>query len=248
MLAPQLLLAPAADIKPGDHTTGHFLGLTWNIDTMYTTVLAAAITIAMFWYVTRGASARTPGKPQLIFEGIVTQVRSYAAQALGHDVPAWVVSLGVTLFSFILICNWMAWVPSGHDPERLGPPTADVNLTYALAFTVAVLYTYLGVKRKGAGGYFGGWFTVKPPIRVPIILLEQIINPLSLALRLFGNIFAGGIMLAVIALLPFKLFLFYGAANIAWKLFDSGFIAPIQAFIFSFLTILYLGMASAEEH
>jgi F-type H+-transporting ATPase subunit a len=113
---------------------------------------------------------------------------------------------------------------------------------------VVVLYTYLGVKRKGAR-YVGDWFRAKPfPIRTFVLLLEQIVNPLSLSLRLFGNIFAGTIMLAVIALLPAYIFPLYGAANVAWKLFDSGFIAPIQAFIFSFLTILYFGFATAEEH
>jgi F-type H+-transporting ATPase subunit a len=145
------------------------------------------------------------------------------------------------------MCNWLAWIPSGHDPERLGPPTADTNLVYAMAITVVVLYVIAGVKAKGRR-YVGEWFTAKPAIRRPILLLEQIINPLSLSLRLFGNIFAGGIMLAVIALLPSYLFFLYGPFNIIWKLFDSGFIAPIQAFIFSYLTILYFGFAVSEEH
>ena len=91
-------------------------------------------------------------------------------------------------------------------------------------------------------------FTVKPAIRRPILVLEQVVNPLSLSLRLFGNIFAGGIMLAVIALLPFYLFPLYGFADFVWRIFDSGFIAPIQAFIYAFLTILYFGFATAEEH
>jgi F-type H+-transporting ATPase subunit a len=85
-------------------------------------------------------------------------------------------------------------------------------------------------------------------VRTFILVLEQFVNPLSLSLRLFGNIFAGGIMLAVIALLPFYLFPLYGLADFFWRLFDSGLIAPIQAFIYSFLTILYFGFATAEEH
>jgi F-type H+-transporting ATPase subunit a len=240
-------MRPAADIKVGDHPTFHFLGMPFNIDTMYTTVIAGAATVALFLWIARTATKEKPGKIQLLLEGIITQVRGYAEQSLGHAVPSWLVPMGVCLFSFILMCNWLAWIPSGHDPERLGPPTADVNLTYALAIAVVIAYTYLGVKRKGIR-YVTGWFTAKPGIRVPILLLEQIVNPLSLALRLFGNIFAGGIMLAVIALLPAVWIPLYGAANIIWKLFDSGFIAPIQAFIFTFLTILYFGMATAEEH
>jgi F-type H+-transporting ATPase subunit a len=188
-----------------------------------------------------------PNRTQIVTEVVITQVRGYLEDAVGHDVPPYLVPFGATLFLFILFCNWMAWFPSGHSPERLGPPTADVNLVYALALTVVVLYTYLGVKRKGFR-YVGDWFTAKPAIRRPILLIEQFVNPLSLSLRLFGNIFAGGIMLSVIALLPFYLFPLYGLADFGWRLFDSGLIAPIQAFIFSFLTILYFGMATAEEH
>ena len=78
------------------------------------------------------------------------------------------------------------------------------------------------------------------------MVIEQIVNPLSLSLRLFGNIFAGGIMLAVIALLPFYLFPLYGVGDFVWRIFDSGLIAPIQAFIFSFLTILYFGFGNGR--
>jgi F-type H+-transporting ATPase subunit a len=243
----RLMALPASTITVGDHPTVQFLGMTFNVDTMYTTVIAGVLTLLFMFYVARRSTTGVPSKLQWIVEQIIIQVRTYVEQAVGHDVPVWLVPLGVTLFVFILFCNWLAWVPSGHSPERLGPPTADTNLTYALAFVVVVGYVYLGIKRKG-GRYVGDWFTAKPPIRRPILILEQIVNPLSLSLRLFGNIFAGGIMLAVIALLPGYLFLLYGSFNIVWKLFDSGFIAPIQAFIFSFLTILYFGFAVAEEH
>jgi F-type H+-transporting ATPase subunit a len=237
----------AANITVGDHPHTTFLGLTFNVDTMYTTLIAVAVTVGFLWYVARKASSAVPNRLQIITELVITQTRTYVEDAVGHDVPSWLVPFGVTLFFFILFCNWLAWIPSGHSPERLGPPTADVNLVYALALTVVVLYTYLGVKRKGAG-YVKDWFTAKPAIRRPILVLEQVVNPLSLSLRLFGNIFAGGIMLAVIALLPFYLFPLYGAADFFWRLFDSGLIAPIQAFIFSFLTILYFGFATTEEH
>jgi F-type H+-transporting ATPase subunit a len=241
------VLRPAATIKVGDHPTFHLLGMAFNIDTMYTTAIAGAITVALFLWIARTATVEQPGKVQLALETIVTQVKSTVEQAVGHNVPPVLVPLGVCLFTFILMCNWLAWIPSGHSPERLGPPTADTNLTFAMTAIVVILYIYAGVKAKGRR-YVTDWFTAKPRIRVGVLLLEQIINPLSLSLRLFGNIFAGGIMLAVIALLPVYLFPFYGAFNIAWKLFDSGFIAPIQAFIFSFLTVLYFGMATAEEH
>jgi F-type H+-transporting ATPase subunit a len=245
MSAPMAIVA--ATINVGDHPTTRFLGMTFNLDTMYTTVLAALLTVVFLYWVARKATSEVPNKVQVVTEAVVTQARNYIEDAVGHDVPSWLVPLGVSLFFFILFCNWLAWIPSGHHPERLAPPTADVNTVYAMTVLVVILYTYLGVKRKGRR-YVTDWFTVKPAIRRPILVLEQIVNPLSLSLRLFGNIFAGGIMLAVIALLPFYLFPLYGLADFGWRLFDSGLIAPIQAFIYSFLTILYFGFATAEEH
>ena len=239
----------AADIKVGEHSpTWHFLGLTFNGDTMYTTLIAAALTCGFLYYVARKATSAVPNKVQVITEVVIKQARTYIEDAVGHDVPPWLVPLGISLFFFILFCNWLGWFPSGHHPERLAPPTSDVNTVYAMTVTVVLLYTYLGIKRKG-GRYVGDWFTAKPKgIRTFILIMEQFVNPLSLSLRLFGNIFAGGIMLAVIALLPFYLFPLYGLADWGWRLFDSGLIAPIQAFIYSFLTILYFGFATAEEH
>jgi F-type H+-transporting ATPase subunit a len=213
---------------------------------MYGTVIAGVATLLFMGFVARKVTSGVPSKTQIITETIVTQVRGYVEDAVHGDVPAWLVPLGVTLFVFILFCNWLAWIPSGHNPERLAPPTADTNLVYAMTFVVVILYSYLGFKRK-KHRYVVDWFAAPFP-RNLILLIEQVINPVSLSLRLFGNIFAGGIMLAVIALLPFYLFPLYGAFNVIWKLFDSGFIAPIQAFIYSFLTILYFGFATAEEH
>jgi len=238
----------AASINVGEHDpTWHFLGMTFNGDTMYTTLIAAAATVGFLYYVARKATSEVPNKVQVVTELVIQQARNYIQDAVGHDVPPWLVPLGIALFFFILFCNWLGWFPSGHHPERLAPPTADVNTVYALTVVVVMLYTYLGVKRKGLR-YVGDWFTAKPAIRRPILVLEQVVNPLSLSLRLFGNIFAGGIMLGVIALLPFYLFPLYGFADFGWRLFDSGLIAPIQAFIYSFLTILYFGFATAEEH
>ena len=238
----------AADITVGEHETFEFLGMTFNLDTMYATVIAGVATLLFLWWVARKASSHVPNKTQVVVETVVNQTRNFVSDAVHHTIPSWLVPLGVSLFFFILFCNWLGWFPSGHHPERLAPPTSDVNLVYAMTAWVVILYTYLGVKRKGSR-YVTDWFRAKPPgIRTFILLLEQIVNPLSLSLRLFGNIFAGTIMLAVIGLLPFYLFPLYGLGDFVWRIFDSGFIAPIQAFIYAFLTILYFGFATAEEH
>jgi F-type H+-transporting ATPase subunit a len=239
----------AATIEVGDHPHFKLLGLTFNVDTMYTTTIAAVITVLFLWWVASKATSGVPGRAQIVVETVLTQTRNYVEDAVGHDVPSWLVPLGFSLFFFILFCNWLEWIPSGHHPERLGPPTADINLTLALMVVVVVGYTYIGFKRRRFR-YLTGMFTAKPKIVGPFIaiVIDQIANPLALALRLFGNVLASGVMFAVIALLPVYLFWMYGPFNVVWKLFDIGLIFPIQAFIFSFLTILYFGLALADEH
>ena len=242
-------LVSAATIDVGTHPTFRFLGMTFNIDTMYCTAIAAAITLLLMWWIVRKATSEVPTKGQVVVEAVFNQARTYVEDAVGHDVPPWLVPLGFALFFFILFCNWLEWFPSGHHPERLAPPTSDTNLTFALTAVVVIGYTYLGFKRK-RGGYVKGMLTAKPPVIGPfiVIVIDQIANPLALALRLFGNVLASGIMFAVIGLLPLTWIWLYGPANIIWKLFDVGLILTIQAFIFSFLTILYFGFATAEEH
>lgn len=239
------------EIRVGEHPKWHFLGLTVNADTFYTTLIAGAVTVLLSIWVARRATSGVPNKVQVIYETVINQTRVYVEEALGKQAPPWLVPLGFVLFFFILFANWLSWFPSGHDigkgREYLAPPTADTNLTFALTAVVMGGYIYYGIKRKGIR-YVTSWFTAKPAIRRPILVIEQISNPLSLSLRLFGNIFAGTIMLAIIALLPTPLVWAQAGFNVAWKMFDDGFIAVIQAFIFAFLSILYFGFAAAEEH
>ena len=239
----------AADIAVGDHPTWHFLGMTFNVDTMYASAIAAVVTVVFMWLVARAATHREPSKGQIIVETVLQQVRTYVNQAVGHATPPWLVPLGFALFFFILFCNWLEWFPSGHHPEYLPPPTSDTNLTFALTAVVVVGYTYVGFKHKRRR-YVTDMITAKPPVVGAFIkiVIDQIANPLALALRLFGNVLASGIMFSVIGLLPLAWIWLYGPANVIWKLFDVGLILSIQAFIFAFLTILYFGFAVEEEH
>jgi F-type H+-transporting ATPase subunit a len=242
------LLADSS-IDVGKHPTFHWLGMTFNIDTMYTSAIAAVLLIALMLLVVRVLSSSVPTKGQVLVETVFTQARTYVEEAAGHAAPPWLIPLGFSLFFFILFCNWLEWIPSGHHPEYLAPPTSDTNLTFALTIVVVLGYTYVGFKHKRTR-YVTEMFTAKPPVVGAFIkiVIDQIANPLALALRLFGNVLASGIMFAVIGLLPVAWIWLYGPANIVWKLFDVGLILTIQAFIFSFLTILYFGFALAEEH
>jgi F-type H+-transporting ATPase subunit a len=157
----------------------------------------------------------------------------------------------VSLFVFILIANWLSVLPfqftnsDGQTAELLTPPASDINFVLALALLVFVCYHAAGFKKSGVIGY---------PIKVakghvaflaPINLVEEIAKPISLSLRLFGNMFAGVIMVGLIALLPTYIM---WMPNAVWKTFDL-FVGLIQAFIFALLTILYFSQAteSPEE-
>jgi F-type H+-transporting ATPase subunit a len=257
----QLMIAAAEEeddgaIQIGHHVEREFLGMTFNVDTIWTTLIAGTIVVILGFIarrqLTKDTEDHVPTKLQLVWETLVNWVTGQVEDNLGK-VNRTVVSLAVALFFFILIANWFEIIPSeiNHDTGHLLPaPTADTNLTYALAALVIIGVWSYGIRTKGVKGYFKH-FMEPFPILLPLNILEELIKPLTLALRLFGNIFAGGIMLSLIALLP--TYALWGP-NIIWKLFDM-FIGGIQAFIFALLTVLYFAMAGAghgdddhEEH
>jgi F-type H+-transporting ATPase subunit a len=244
------LLPMESDITIGEHVTRTWHGLTFNIDTIISTVVAGILVLLLgFWAVrsmTRTSDDHVPTKIQLLWETVVGQVNQQVEDNLGKVHP-YVAPLAISLFFFILFCNWLELLPTelNHDTHLLPAPTADTNLTYALAAVTMVSVWAYGIRTKGAKGYFKH-FTEPFPVLLPLNILEELIKPITLALRLFGNIFAGGIMLALITLIPIYAF---WLPNILWKAFD-GIIGVIQAFIFALLTVLYFAMASAghEEH
>ncbi len=246
------LLPLQTEIQIGEHVERQFLGMTFNMDTIWTTFVAGGLVLILgFWArsaLTKPEPDHVPTKVQLIWETIVGQVNTQVEDNLGRVHPV-VVPLAVALFFFILIANWLELLPTelNHDVHLLPAPTADTNLTYAMAVMVIVGVWIYGIREKGLKGYLKH-FLEPFPILLPLNILEELIKPLTLALRLFGNIFAGGIMLALIALIPPYIL---WAPNLIWKLFDM-FIGGIQAFIFALLTVLYFGMAAAghgdDEH
>lgn len=240
-----------SEITIGEHVTREFLGFTFNLDTIWGTLVAAALVLLLGFLARRALTKEThdhvPTKIQLIWESVVKEVNTQVEDNLGKVHP-YVTPLAISLFFFILFANWLELLPTelNHDVHLLPAPTADTNLTYAMAALVMVSVWVYGIRQKGVKGYFKHF--VEPfPILLPLNILEELIKPLTLALRLFGNIFAGGIMLALIALMPAYLL---WAPNLVWKLFDM-FIGGIQAFIFALLTVLYFAMAGAghgDEH
>jgi F-type H+-transporting ATPase subunit a len=247
----ETILAEGA-IEVGHHETAHWLGMTVNVDTVLATAIAGAVVIALAFFLrAKVTSTGVPGGVQLFWEAITIQMRGQIEQAIGMKIAPFVLPLAVTLFVFILVANWIAVLPvqygtaDGKTHELLKPPAADINFVLALALFVFLCYHGAGFWRRGLIGH---------PIKVlkghvaflaPINLVEEIAKPISLSLRLFGNIFAGGIMVSLIALFPWYI---QWLPNAIWKTFDL-FVGLIQAFIFSLLTILYFSQSmEMDEH
>jgi F-type H+-transporting ATPase subunit a len=231
-------LVASTDIEVGVHHTVTVFGLTLNIDTIYCTVIAGVIVCGLGLYIARRATDQVPNKLQLFWEMVIDTTKRQVEQTIGPQ-AGFVVPLAVSLFLFILIANWIELVPTGSG-EYLRSPTADINLPAALALSVIVWVHVVAIKERG-GAYIKGFF--QPVGLSPIKIVEEIAKPITLAMRLFGNLFSGGIMIALIALFPAYIL---PAPNILWKLFDAA-IGVIQAFIFALLTVLYFTFALSEE-
>lgn len=236
-----------ADITVGTHITRTIFGMTVDIDTVISTLVAAAILLAVGFYLRARATAGVPGKLQLAFESVVQGVENQVESSMG-DAGRPIVPLAFTLFLFILLANWLEMIPTGHSPQYLPPPSADVNFTFALAIFVILLVHATWIRHQGLKAYVRHYFRPQWWL-FPINVIEELTKPITLALRLFGNIFAGGLLLVIFAdAIPAKYIIPIPFLEVIWKLFDGLFVGPLQAFIFSLLTVLYFEAPIAGGH
>ena len=235
----------ALNIPVGDHVTTKVGGIEINLDTIWTTAIACAVVLGMGFYLRSRAKSGVPGKLQIFWETIIGTVGDQVEESLGPKYRQ-VVPLGVAIFMLVLFADWVEILPGlFHNTDYLPSPTADVNLTYALGLTVFVLTNIASVRARGLGGYVKHYFR-KPRVMFPLHIIEELAKPLTLALRLFGNLFSGGIMIALLISFPIAFFPASLILTPVWKLFDM-FIGVIQAFIFALLTILYYQFAVEDE-
>jgi F-type H+-transporting ATPase subunit a len=247
----QTLLADAA-IEVGHHETANWFGLTVNTDTVLATAIAAVIVIALAFYLrAKVTSSGVPNGVQLFWEALTIQMRDQIETTIGMRIAPFVLPLAVTLFAFILIANWLSVLPvqyqdsGGKAHELIAPPASDINFVLALALFVFVGYHAAGIRRRGPIGHPLALLKGHVAFLAPINIVEEIAKPISLSLRLFGNMFAGGILVALISLFPWWIM---WLPNAIWKSFDL-FVGAIQAFIFALLTILYFSQSmELEEH
>lgn len=248
----QTFLAAESGIQVGHHTEANWFGLTVNTDTILSTAIAAAIVLGLAFFLrAKVTSTGVPNGVQLFWETLTVQMRNQIEAAIGMRVAGFVLPLAVTLFAFILIANWLSVFPwqykdeTGAIHELLKPAASDINFVLALALFVFIAYHAAGFWRRGLLGHPKKLLKGHVAVLAPINLVEELAKPISLSLRLFGNIFAGGILVALIALFPPWIM---WAPNAIWKSFDL-FVGAIQAFIFALLTILYFSQSmELDEH
>jgi F-type H+-transporting ATPase subunit a len=253
------LLTPmlGIDISVGDHVQRKIGPLTINVDIVWATLIAGAIVITLGLILRSKATSGVPGKFQLLWELAVGAVKTQVDDSIGPR-GANVIPLALTLFVFIFTCNLFEVVGIGSKLDVLPAPTSDINLPLAMALYVIVLVHRAAIKNRGTVGYFKHYvsqpFSPKlAPVNLFMNVIEELVKPVTLTLRLFGNLFAGGLMLSLLAaLVIWKLGpvpiggILSVPFTLLWKTFDMA-IGAIQAFIFALLTILYFDTAMAQD-
>ncbi|MDY6812390.1 MAG: F0F1 ATP synthase subunit A [Pseudomonadota bacterium] len=223
-----------------------------NVDAMLVSLVLAGIIAIAFRLAAMRAVAGVPGGLQNFTESVLEFVNGIVTETFHGDTRL-VGPLALTVFVWVLLWNAMDLVPVDLLPkmaqavgvEYFRPvPSADMSSTFALSLSVFFLILFFGVKGKGAAGYgkefllhpFGIWLM---PFNLILNIVELLAKPLSLALRLFGNLYAGELIFVLIAVMPWWAQWVPGSM---WAIFHI-LVVPLQAFIFMVLTVVYLAMA-----
>ncbi|MCL1623287.1 F0F1 ATP synthase subunit A [Moraxella sp. Tifton1] len=244
-----------------------------HLDSMLWAIGLGIFFCALFWAIGRKATSGVPGKLQAFIEMIVDFVDNSVRES--YNGPSKLIApLSLTIFVWIFLMNLMDlipvdWIPvlaqkvgaaMGHDPHHVYfkiVPTTDPNITMGMAIGVFFLIIGFGLKYKGVSGFIAEFtlhpFSAKNPVLqsllIPVNLVLEIVTllakPISLGLRLFGNMYAGELIFILIALMPFWI---QWALSVPWAIFHI-LVITLQAFVFMMLTIVYLSLISqTSEH
>lgn len=215
--------------------------LIFNPKTLIMTWITMALVVLFGIAATRNMSLRKPKGAQNILEIVWEFIRGLVNDNMDTKKGAALLSIVVTYFIFILFANLIGLVPT------MGSPTADYNTTLGLALCTFVIIYIFGIRYKGLS-YFKHY--IKPFVFfLPIVIIEDFAKPITLTFRLYGNIYGGEVLIAVLlGLLGGWTHVFGGfIASVVWLAF-SIFVGFIQAFIFTMLSIAYVGQAVADHH
>jgi F-type H+-transporting ATPase subunit a len=228
---------------------------TVHLDTLLISGVLGLLVFGAMSYAARRATSGVPGGWQNFVEMVASIVDNQVKDTF-HGKSALVTPLALTIFVWVFLMNAMDLIPVDFLPQIVHHtggehfkfvPTTDPNLTFAMSLTVFAIYIGMNIKYKGVGGLlhealtvpFGPWLA---PVNLLFRIIEDIAKPVSLALRLFGNMYAGEMVFILIALLG----VWQLPLALLWALFHL-LIITLQAFVFMMLTIVYMSMA-AESH
>ena len=227
-----------------------------NLDTLVVSIGLGVIFLAIFYSIAKKAQAGIPSSAVNFVELCLETVNGFVKESF-HGESKLIGPLALTIFIWVFLMNFMDLLPVDLLPRLFSfagvehfkaVPTADPTLTFGMSIVVFILILFYNIKGKGFGGWgkeilsrpFGWWLL---PVNVVFRILEDGVKPLSLSLRLFGNLFAGELIFILIAIMPWWI---QWAPGSIWAIFHILIIA-VQAFIFMMLTIVYLNMAQ-ETH
>jgi F-type H+-transporting ATPase subunit a len=247
-----------------------------HVDSIFFTLLLSFVFIVVLSLAARRATSGVPGKLQAAVEMLVEFVDGMVKDTY-HGTNKFIAPLAITIFCIVFMENFMDILPVDALPaaaklfgvEHLRTvATADLNTTVGMALGVFLLIQWVGITHKGFGTFAGEWFTAPfhahgtvlkillAPINFAFRVIEEVVRPLSLSMRLFGNMYAGELIFLLIACFTLGAGLnhistyFLGiaqfGAGVVWTVFHY-LIITLQAFIFMVLTIVYVGI-SAEKH
>jgi F-type H+-transporting ATPase subunit a len=244
-------------------------GMVFDIPTMATTLVSAVLVLVIIMLATSNMTDGVPKGMQNFLEWLIDFVRGIAGNFMDSKTASKYVTLALTLFLYIFIANQIGLLSTftavSHNPapgigitdevlaEHHGEvhvklwnsPTANPNVTFTLAIAVLLYSHYLGLK-KGAGDYFKHYFQPSPFL-FPLHLIEELSKFLTLPLRLFGNIFAGEVLAAFLAVGVWQIKIATSVPMFVW-LGYSVFVGTIQAYIFTTLTLVYISQKVADSH
>jgi F-type H+-transporting ATPase subunit a len=248
-------------------------GHSLHLDSWVVALVVGLLGCFLLWTQARKATAGVPSKPQAFVEMVVEFVDSQVKDTF-HGDRRFIAPLALTIFVWVFFMNAMDLLPldlvsagvqniagaeTAHHTYLRMVPTADVNTTFAMSITVFLLIIFYSIKAKGGWGFTKELFTApfhahgtfaKIVLALPNLflnLVEYLSKPVSLSMRLFGNMYAGELVFMLIAglLASWITFPFGVVAGLAWGIFHI-LIIILQAFIFMVLSVVYIAMA--QEH
>lgn len=231
--------------------------MAFHVDTLGWSIAMGVLFLGLFRFVAGRATTGVPGRLQSFVEVTIEFIEGIVRDGFHARNPI-IAPLSLTLFVWILLMSALDLVPVDFIPvlaQAMGleyfkiVPSVDPNATFGISIGVFVLTIFYSFKVKGITGFakelgmnpFNHWALI--PVNLVLEILVMIVRPFSLALRLFGNIYASEVVFILIALLPFWA---QWALSVPWAIFHL-LIIPLQAFIFTMLTIVYLAQAH-EDH